>query len=154
MLCFALMPNHFHLLLKQTTKDGISRFMQRVSNAYVKYFNKKHKRVGGLFQGKFKAALIETDEYLLHLSRYIHQNPLELGPFGKEDLFSWLTRYQYSSYPGYLESKKTPWISKQIVLDYFEGNKKSMGEKIHSYRLFVESYTKEPEKILGELTFE
>ena len=95
LLCYCLMPNHFHFLIKQNTQNGITRFMRRLSNTYVKYFNKKYDRVGTLFQGKFKAVLVETNEYLLHLSRYIHRNPLELG-------IDQIVNYSYSSYPNYI----------------------------------------------------
>lgn len=75
-LAYCLMPNHFHLLLKQITDDGISTFLRLITNSYTKYVNVKAERVGPLFQGAFKAVHIESDEQLLHVSRYIHLNPL------------------------------------------------------------------------------
>src|SRR5258706_6962168 len=75
-IAYCFMPNHFHLLLKQNTTNGISEFMRKIGNSYTKYFNTKHKRVGPIFQGQFKAIHIDSDEQLLHLSRYIHLNPL------------------------------------------------------------------------------
>ena len=74
-ICFCLMPNHFHLLLKQLQDKGIMRFLRNFQDSYAKYFNIKHQRSGSLFQGRFKAVLIEDDAQLLHLSRYIHLNP-------------------------------------------------------------------------------
>jgi len=76
LICFVLMPNHFHFLLRQEVEEGISRFTGRIANSYTKYFNTKYDRVGPLLQGAFKAVRIETDAQLLHVSRYIHLNPL------------------------------------------------------------------------------
>ena len=75
LLAFCLMPNHFHLLIKQLEDGGTQEFLSKIANSYTKYFNTKHKRVGPLFQGQFKAVLIESDEQLIHVSRYIHLNP-------------------------------------------------------------------------------
>ncbi len=96
-VAFCLMPNHFHLLLKQVEENGISIFLSKVSNSYTKYFNTKHKRVGPLLQGSFKAVRVESDEQLVHLSRYIHLNPL-MGYLVKN-----LKEYQFSSYNQFLE---------------------------------------------------
>lgn len=74
-VCYCLMPNHFHLLLKQLKNNGIQEFLSKITNSYTKYFNTKNKRVGSLMQGQFKAVSVETDEQLVHLSRYIHLNP-------------------------------------------------------------------------------
>ncbi len=73
---YSLMPNHFHLLLKQVNELGIQKFLSDFQNSYAKYFNVKNKRFGTLFQRPFKAKHIETDEELLHISRYIHLNPV------------------------------------------------------------------------------
>src|SRR3990167_5879702 len=78
-ICYCLMPNHFHFLIRQLKDNGISIFMSQLSNSYTKYFNTKYNRVGALFQGTFKAVLVESDEQLLHLSRYIHLNPIVSG---------------------------------------------------------------------------
>src|SRR3990167_6525008 len=75
-ICYTLMPNHIHLILKQIEDNGISIFMSKFADSYAKYFNTKHKRVGPLFQGQFKAKLIESDEQLVHTNRYIVLNPL------------------------------------------------------------------------------
>lgn len=96
-VCFCLMPNHFHILLKQVEENGVRTFLSKLTNSYTKYFNTKRKRIGPLFQGSFKAVRIENDEQLLHISRYIHLNPL----------IDYLTRdlknYPYSSYPEFLK---------------------------------------------------
>ena len=75
-LAYCLMPNHFHLLLRQHIDQGVQKFMAIIQNSYTKYFNTKYKRVGPLLQGTFKAVWIESDEQLLHVSRYIHLNPV------------------------------------------------------------------------------
>jgi len=75
-LSFALMPTHFHFLVKQNVNFGISVFISKFTNSYTKYFNTKNHRIGALFQGVFKAVSVDSEEQLLHLSRYIHLNPL------------------------------------------------------------------------------
>src|SRR3989344_4733011 len=109
-LCFALMPNHFHFLLKQNKSDGISKFMHKLGTSYTNYINLKYERSGILFQGPFKAVEVESDEQLTHLSRYIHLNPLELSePKWKEEgvknlkaTRKFLHDYRWSSYRAYL----------------------------------------------------
>ncbi len=80
--CSCLMPNHFHLILEQLEENGISKFMQKLGIGYTKYFNQKYERSGVLFQGKFKAVLIDRDEYLNYLKQYIYMNPLDLFELG------------------------------------------------------------------------
>lgn len=75
---FCLMPNHFHLLIHQQKPTDITNFMRALSTSYSMYFNKKYKRVGSLFQGKYRAAVVDNDSYLIALSRYIHHNPTSL----------------------------------------------------------------------------
>ena len=73
-IAYCLNPNHFHLILRQKVKNGISMFMQRLAGGHAYYFNVKHKRVGTLFQGRFKAKHIPDNDYLLHLSTYVNLN--------------------------------------------------------------------------------
>jgi len=116
-IVFCLMPNHFHFLLKQTQDKGISIFMGNFSNSYTRYFNASHKRIGPLFQGKFKAVRVETDEQLLHVSRYIHLNPYSsyLVKTIEE-----LENYPYSSFPEYLNPQENNLYYKEIVLNNFK----------------------------------
>lgn len=115
-LSFCLMPNHFHLLLKQIQDNGITNFMSKVSNSYAKYFNTKHERIGPLFQGRFKAVHIQTDEQLIHVSRYIHLNPAASFLIEAEKL----KNYQWSSYPEYLGLLSTGVSNKESVLSFFK----------------------------------
>jgi putative transposase len=86
----SLMPNHFHLLVKEIEEGGISRYMQRVLNSYTKYFNTKYGKSGHLFQGPYKIVHIETNEQLLYLSAYIHRNPRSLEKWkNKESKYPW-----------------------------------------------------------------
>lgn len=146
-VCYCLMPNHFHFILKQKTKNGITRFLRRLSNSYVGYFNKKYDRAGTLFQGKFKAALIESEGYLLYLSRYIHLNCQEVRP---------LDEYPYSSYWEYLGIRKTDWVHPRSILNYFikTASNKPPFKRTNTYKLFVESKKQNISEIPNELTFE
>lgn len=98
-ISFALMPNHFHFLLKQSVDKGISIFLSRVTNSYTKFFNTKNERVGPVFQGVFKSVHISTTEQLIHVSRYIHINPIVSFVINKEELFS----YPWTSLPNYFQ---------------------------------------------------
>src|SRR3989344_1469204 len=75
---YCLMPNHFHILVKEKSEKGISKFMQKISTAYSMYFNQKYKRTGGLFEGKFKSQHLNIDRYLKYIFSYIHLNPTKL----------------------------------------------------------------------------
>ncbi len=111
---WCLMPNHFHILLKEKTENGISKFMQKISTAYSMYFNKKYKRTGGLFEGKFKSEHINNDRYLKYLFSYINLNPVKLiqkdwkekGIKNLSKIIEFLGNYQYSSYLDYLNEKR------------------------------------------------
>ena len=139
LLAYCLMPNHLHLLLRQDSDELIDRFIHRLHTAYTMYFNKKYERVGAVFQGRFKAKLIDTDEYLLHVSRYIHINPIELfdthaqGPaLGVE-----LEDYPWSSYEEYVDPRSKLLCNPTIILNYFS-NSPLRGKT--TYRSFVEEY--------------
>ena len=116
-LAYCLMPNHFHLLVKQNSFDGVSKLLKQLTNAHARYFNKKYDRVGGLFQGRFKAVTIETNEQLLHTSRYIHLNPLV------SDLTKDLKTYQWSSYLEYLNKKNDLICSKETISFFIPSGK-------------------------------
>lgn len=119
-LCYAIMPNHFHLLLKQHTHNGISSFISLIENSYTRYFNFKQKRKGVLFDNQFKSVHIETEEQLLHLSRYIHLNPYT--GFVVNTLQE-LERYKWSSLHEYLTNKPTL-CDTNIILSLVKNYKK------------------------------
>jgi putative transposase len=129
--CFALMPNHFHLLIKNKTKNGIAKFMQRLITAYVMYFNKKYKRVGPLFQGVFKASTVDNDSYMMHLSRYVHNNSLKLS-------HEKINFQNYSSLQYYVGDRTAEWLKTEMIVSYFKDTFKP-GNFKSSYASFVES---------------
>jgi len=143
LLCYVLMPNHFHFLIKQISEDALTEFMKRLTNAYVKYFNDKYQRVGPLFQGRYKAALVLKDEYFMHLSFYIHINPIELSEYSS---IKDLENYPYSSYPDYIGKRNTSWISKDDILNYIKK------DKFTTYQKLTEKFTLNSEKYKKELT--
>lgn len=145
---YCLMPNHFHLLLKQKTKEGMTKFIRALMNSYVKYFNKKYKRIGGLFQGIFKAIPIDNDAYLIHLTRYIHLNPLEVEGMNLEKLEDY-----YCSYGEYIGKRETQWVIHKEVLDNF-GSKLVGIERFDSYRDFIEKYRGDDGQLPGDLLLE
>lgn len=105
-VAWCLMPNHFHLFVKQNEDGGISKFLQRVTTGYTMFFNIKQKRQGALFSGTFKSKHVGDDEvYFRHLFSYIHLNPLEIAfpkwkekPMVSSKMFTYLQKYQYSSF--------------------------------------------------------
>ncbi len=135
---YCLMPNHFHILLTENTDGGISRFMQKVTTAYVMYYNKKYKRTGSLFEGKFKSQHAAEDRYLKYLFSYIHLNPIKLiqkdwkekGINNKKQAVEYLSKYQYSSYLDYLkiERVQNKILNIKAFPDYFHTKQKFQQE--------------------------
>lgn len=133
-VCYCLMPNHFHFLLQQMRNKGITEFISKLSNSYTKYFNTKNKRVGPLLQGEFKSVHVETNEQLLHLSRYIHLNPL-VGYKTKN-----LETYQWSSYLEYLGTNNaSTCCDKDIIVSQFKHHE--------AYKQFVVDHEKYARKL-------
>ena len=127
---FCLMTNHYHLLM-ETPFGNLSQIMQHINGAYTTYFNLKQKRSGHLFQGRYKAILIDVDEYAKELSRYIHLNPVRAKMVDRPE------QYRWSSYQYYIGLKESPkWMVRDFILRYF-GKKISDAQK--GYRAFVES---------------
>lgn len=127
-LAFCLMPNHYHLLLRQKVNNGVVNFMQKLGTGYSNYFNIKYDRVGSLFQGRFKAVPVDTELYLLHLNFYIHTNPLELvfpewkekRIISPEKAIKFLENYRWSSFIDYTGVKNFPSVTqRRFLIDYF-----------------------------------
>lgn len=98
LVAFALMPNHFHLLVREVEEGGIANYMQRVSLSYTHYFNTKYKTSGHLFQGRYKSVHIKTDTQLLYLSTYIHRNPRELPLWKKKEFeYPWSSLQDFTA---------------------------------------------------------
>lgn len=144
LLAFCLMPNHFHLLIKQKERFSMVKLMRGLGDAYVKYFNKRNGRLGPLFQGRYKAVVVESEAQLLYLTRYIHRNPLEAFP--DLDQGGSLSNYSYSSYPTYLRVNQTSWVKPGDIFGSFSSARarKDYGLKdFLSYQSFVESVEEE-----------
>ena len=124
---YVLMTNHFHLLVA-TPKGNLSEFMRHFNISYTAAYNRRHRRVGHLYQGRYKAILIDQDSYLLELSRYLHLNPVRLRTYQGESVrekIRHLNRYRWSSLPGYLEAaSKQPWVNYHRVLEQVGGSRK------------------------------
>ncbi len=118
LIAYCLMPNHFHFLIKQKDAQGMEILMRSLMTRYTMYFNKRHGRIGTLFQSSYKAVLIESDAQLWHVSRYIHLNPVS-GRILKGESFLGQITSQPSSYPVYLGKIKQDWVKPEIILANF-----------------------------------
>lgn len=125
LLTYILMINHFHFLIRQKDERDVKAFMQSSMTRYTRYFNKRHNRVGPLFESIYKAVPVETDEQLLYLTRYIHRN---------DPLFK-----QPSSYPNYLGQIHQDWVKPEFILQHFSDT------GFNTYQTFVESEDSETE---------
>ena len=152
-LAFCLMPNHFHLLLKQKKDNGITKFMQKLGAGYANYFNQKYERTGHLFQGKFKAINVNRQEYLEYLLYYVHFNALDLIEPGwrkgkikdYQKVINFLKLFRWSSHLDYTGKKNFPSVTQRdFLLNILNGEK--------NYKESVEKWLKE--KIKQEKTEE
>jgi REP element-mobilizing transposase RayT len=124
---FCLMTNHVHFAM-QVGDISLSKIIQNISFRYTRYFNKKAKRIGHLFQGRYKALLVEPSSYLLQLIRYIHINPL------RANIVNDLLDYPWSSHHAYLGKFKIPWLTTQFVFDLLTNNK---NQETNAYQKFL-----------------
>ncbi|MBI2472131.1 MAG: transposase [Planctomycetes bacterium] len=131
---YCLMSNHYHLLL-ETPQANLSVAIQWLNVSYSVYFNKRHRRKGHLFQGRFKAVLLDANEYLILLSRYIHLNPV------RAKMVTHPLEYSWSSYPVFTGKRRKPeWLITETILSYFGKEKK---EATMNYKSYVEKVNME-----------
>src|SRR3989344_6910 len=121
LIAYCLMPNHFHLLLKQNGDVPVSKLLSKIATSYSMYFNRRHDRVGQLFQDVYRSIHIDNNEYLLWLSAYIHQNPVVAG-------LTWdLSAWEWSSYSSFLSpdnrEKSDDLCDRSIILQQFKSPK-------------------------------
>lgn len=117
-ICFCLNPNHYHFILEQLVDDGIEKFMHRCGTSHSMYFNNKNQRTGALFQGKFKAVHVDSNEYLLHLSAYVNLNNKVHKLIGKAYQ---LSRSSWGEYTG---ENNFNFCEKGIILEQFKSLEK------------------------------
>ena len=145
-LAFVLMPNHYHLIVRQLRKNGITNFMQKLGTGYTMYFNKINRRVGALFQGRFKAVLVENTPHFIHLPLYVHANPLKLyrGATSLDKIMKFLESYRWSSFPDYIGKKNFPSvISSRFLRECFGGDR----EQYYAMRVFIKTKMEDLENI-------
>jgi putative transposase len=138
-VAYCLMPNHFHLLVRPQD-DELSRRMQRFSISYTKAINKRYNRTGALFQGQFQAVHVDRNEYLLHLSRYIHLNPVMAGLARQPEA------WEFSSHRDYIGLRQGTLPAPGVVLSQFP----TPG----AYQAFVKSYQPADKNIISHLLFD
>jgi REP element-mobilizing transposase RayT len=136
---FVCMTNHFHLVF-ETPEANCSKFMQSLSTAYTVYYNLRHGRHGHLLDGRYKAKLVEGDDYLLSLSRYVHLNPVQVGSQKRkpiEERIKILRAHRWSSYPSYIGTRKAlEFVEYGPLLAEMHGKRREWPKR---YREFVES---------------
>ena len=113
LIAYCLMPNHFHLLVRQKTENAVPKLLKQLTNAYTLHFNERYSRVGSLMQGRYKAVEVADEELLIHLARHIHLNPLAAVIVKTPEAHRW------SSYPDYLGLKADIPAEKDKILSYF-----------------------------------
>ena len=116
-LAFCLMQNHAHFEI-QVGKVTLSKIMQNISQQYTQWFNCRHNRPGHVFQGRYKAIMVDADEYLLELAAYIHLNPVRVHVTEKPE------KYRWSSYRAYLGKESFSWLDTSLILSQFSSNPK------------------------------
>lgn len=156
-LCYTIMPNHYHLLLKERQEKGISNFIHKCNISVAKYINIKNNRSGPLFESLFKSKHITTNDYLLHLSLYIHLNPLDFligKQWRKHRIRNWdkiknkLINYPYSSLKNFLDVNHEDKIisGKEIITDQFKNTKE--------YELFLREWSEESLDLVSDFVID
>lgn len=141
-LAFCLMPNHFHLLLKQKVEGGISLFMKKLGAGYTGYFNQKYERAGSLFQGVYKHVLVKNEAHFIHLPYYIHLNPLDISnpewrskdkKINVEKAMELLNKYRWSSHLDYAGIKNFPSLTQRGFLMAFFNSPQNYSKEIRQW---------------------
>lgn len=135
---FSFMPNHFHFLLKQVQDNGINYFITNFQNAFARFYNLRSERKGAVFCHSFDRVRIEQEEQFIHVSRYIHLNPVTAYLIKMTDL----PNYPYTSFMDYCENRKLFFLNKDIILNYFKNK-----EKYFAFVSNQEDYQKKLDKI-------
>ncbi|MEK9179315.1 MAG: transposase [Patescibacteria group bacterium] len=155
-VCFCLMQNHFHLIVHQTEARTLEHFMRSFTIKFSMYMKRKYNRCGHLFQDSYKGVLITHDSYLLHLSRYIHLNPIELSTPAESIKKKWASfaDYPYSSYQWYLNNIHTEWFNPTVVLDFFNRKNIFVPRNVLSYGSFVSTFNSDLPDSLKEIAID
>lgn len=127
-LAFCLMPNHVHLVI-QVGEKSLSKIMHNISFRYTRFINARKKRTGHLFQGRYKAILVDADSYLLELVRYVHNNPV------RAKITETIDQHRWSSHRVYLGLDIVPWLSTDLVLSQFSKHEKTATKLYHEFVL-------------------
>lgn len=139
LLVFCLMPNHFHFIIRQDNPNALSEFMGNLCKSYAKAVNNRLDRSGHLFESKYKLKHIDEEKYLLHLSRYIHLNPVAAG------LVTSPAQWQFSSYGSYCGSHGLAFVSTKEILSLTKGSE--------NYVEYVSGYKREDRKVIAKYLF-
>ena len=140
-ICYTLMNNHVHFIVKQIADEGVARFMQRLGTGYTKYFNRKYDRTGSLFESSYKSVLIEDDRQFLHSTRYVHLNQIDLFVEG-EGRFEKLIEYPWSSFRHYIGATNDPIIHPEFLMSLMS---------FEEYLTFVRDWI--PHRDMAKLSF-
>lgn len=157
-LAYVLVKNHFHFILRQMVRSGITKFMHKLGTLYTLRFNEKHKRSGRLFEGSFKSISVPEDNHLFCLSFYIHLHPAEFIATPKlrggkiknwEEMLIAMEEYKWSSYRIYLGKQEDKLVNPKVILNYFKKSKNSDGAE--EYKEFIEQGLREGNKRLQKI---
>ena len=135
MIAYCLLPNHYHMLIKVNTDNTLSPFIKRLFNSYTQAYNKQYNRKGTIFEGSAQVKLVESDEYVLSLSRYIHLNPVQAGLVNSPD------EWPYSNYLEWIGARKGRLVSRDFVKAYYNTPEEYIG--------FVNSKIQKAENVIN-----
>jgi putative transposase len=151
LIAYNLMPNHFHLVVKEISQGSLAKLTRSLSTRYAIYYNKKYQRRGSLCAGPYKSVQIKDVSQLLYLTRYLHRESFKEKKGVKD-----LSPSGYSSYEEYLGERVTSWIKPKVVLSYFDKSENDHFKGIDDYKNFIESYVlkQEEKKMLKDIVIE